>query len=280
MGVFSLSLITLVIISLIIASYEDLKKREVYNWISYGLLFIAFSLRFLSSLYNGWEILISGLVGFGIYLFIGMLFYYTNQWGGADTMLLIALGMVIGADFIYYPDSWDLILFIILLFLVGAIYGLLWSVGEAIFKRDLFIKSFSKKLKERKRERNISLMFALGFLIIGFFLPPLLILTLFPILVYYLFISISSVEESCFLKMRSATKLVPGDWLEKRIKVKGGYIKKKSLEPEDLRRIVSHYGNKKILIKEGLPFVPNFLICYLLLIFGQELLKSLMFIWF
>ena len=78
MGVFSLSLITLAIISLIIASYEDLKKREVYNWISYGLLFIAFSLRFLSSLYNGWEILISGLVGFGIYLFIGMLFYYTS----------------------------------------------------------------------------------------------------------------------------------------------------------------------------------------------------------
>ncbi len=280
MGVFSLSLITLAIISLIIASYEDLKKREVYNWISYGLLFIAFSLRFLSSLYNGWEILISGLVGFGIYFFIGMLFYYTNQWGGADTMLLIALGMVIGADFIYYPDSWDLILFIILLFLVGAIYGLLWSVGEAIFKRGLFIKSFNKKLKERKKERNISLMFALGFLIIGLFLPPFLILTLFPILVYYLFISITSVEESCFLKMRSATKLVPGDWLEKRIKVKGGYIKKKSLEPEDLRRIVSHYGNKKILIKEGLPFVPNFLICYLLLIFGQELLKSLMFIWF
>ena len=89
-------LISLALVFLVVASYTDLKKREVPDWLNYGLIFSGLGLRFIFSFEGGWGIFLNGLAGFLVCLGIAYLFYYTNQWGGGDSKLLMGMGAVIG----------------------------------------------------------------------------------------------------------------------------------------------------------------------------------------
>ena len=78
------------------------------------------------------------------------------------------------------------------------------------------------------------------------------------------------------LKYVLPKQLTEGDWIAKDVKVDGKYItgpKDLGIEKKQIRRLVSFYKKnkvKKILIKEGIPFVPNFFIAYVVtLIFGN-----------
>ncbi|MEK6938658.1 MAG: prepilin peptidase, partial [Nanoarchaeota archaeon] len=86
------TLIVVTLFALIIASYCDLKWREVPDWISYGLIFAALGIRAIFSLSSGWEIFISGALGFGVFLGLSCLLYYSYQWGGGDSKLLMGMG--------------------------------------------------------------------------------------------------------------------------------------------------------------------------------------------
>src|SRR3989338_5965028 len=83
--------------ALLAASYTDLKTREVPDWLSYGLIFSALGIRALFSLgeLDG-GILLRGLAGFAVFVAIAYLMYYTRQWGGGDSKLLMGLGAAIG----------------------------------------------------------------------------------------------------------------------------------------------------------------------------------------
>ena len=81
------------------------------------------------------------------------------------------------------------------------------------------------------------------------------------------------------LKYVTPDKLTEGDWIAKEVKVNGKYItgpKDLGIEKKQIRKLVSLYKKKKvkkILIKEGIPFVPSFFIAYLVtLMFGNLLL--------
>ena len=103
--VLDVTLIILALIVLFIASYTDLKTREVPDWLNYSLIFSAFGIRTIFSFELGWEIIISGLIGFVIALSIALLFYYTGQWGGGDSKLLMGMGAIIGVS---YPFNWEI----------------------------------------------------------------------------------------------------------------------------------------------------------------------------
>lgn len=80
----------LVIATFIIASIEDIKKREVYDYINYSLAFLIIIIAIFDSLINSILDPIK-YTGFGILIgfALGSLLYYIGIWGGGDAKFLI-----------------------------------------------------------------------------------------------------------------------------------------------------------------------------------------------
>src|SRR3989338_10377172 len=86
----------LTVIVLVFAAFTDLKNREVPDWLSYSFIFAIIGISSIFSLEQGFTTLWSGLLGMGIFFLPALLLYKTNQWGGADSKLLLGLGGVLG----------------------------------------------------------------------------------------------------------------------------------------------------------------------------------------
>lgn len=268
----TISILTLVVLS--IASYTDIKTREVPDWISYSFMFAAALVRILFSVELGWQILVSGLVGFVITFLFAVLFYFTGQWGGADSKLLMAMGIVLGADFFFIQDGWALPMYFIILLLVGAIFGIFWSTILAIIHHTRFLVKFKERLHEYKKEHLYVAIVSAIFVIIGLmWMPIIIIIGIFPLLSYYLFLYVSSIEQSCFVKKIMPHRATEGDWLVEDVKVgRKIVLKATTLEKEDIRALMdleAHNKLDRIVIKEGIPFIPSFLLAYIVLLCGK-----------
>ena len=81
--VYSIILVSITLIGLIIATFTDLKTREVPDWLSYGLIGIGLSLNLLFSfLYENYWFIISSLAGLLAFFIIALIMFYAGQWGG------------------------------------------------------------------------------------------------------------------------------------------------------------------------------------------------------
>ncbi len=286
------SFIILTLLTLIIASYTDIKRREVPDTISYGFIFLALALRSLFAIDLGWQFLVSGLVGFIACLIIASVLYFSGQWGGADAKLLLGMGLVLGTDFLFVTNGdnnlvWGLALFFVILLLASAIYGMVWMLVLALIKRKKFWELFKEKIKQHKMEHILSLGLTILFIGLSFWQVLFLIIAIIPVLGFYLFVFVASVEESCFVQMRKIPLLVEGDWMADDVYVmkeelgrKELVIEKKVIDRNDLIKLRELFTNgelNEIKIKEGLPLVPGFLLAYIVLIFGWEWLSSVLF---
>ena len=59
-------------------------------------------------------------------------------------------------------------------------------------------------------------------------------------------------------------KLTEGDWIAEDVKVNGKIIcspKDLGISKEQIKKL-KHHNIKKVLVKEGIPFVPSFLIAF------------------
>ena len=71
------------------------------------------------------------------------------------------------------------------------------------------------------------------------------------------------------LKHVRPTELTEGDWIAKEIKVDGKYVtgpKDLGIEKKQIKKLIALYKKRKvnkILIKEGIPFVPSFFIAFI-----------------
>jgi Flp pilus assembly protein protease CpaA len=267
--VLDVTLIAITLIALLIASYSDIRTREVPDWLNYGLIFAAFGIRIIFSFELGWTVLFSGILGFIICLALAFLFYYTGQWGGGDSKLLMAMGVIIGINYPFNPDSWNLLFFFLALLFLGAIYGLIYMIVIAIIKRKLFVKDIMKRMKKQKKLHSFALIVSLIFVVLTIFQSFFWPLIILPLGMFYLFNFVNSVEKTCFFKKIKPENLTEGDWLAEDVKVGTKIIvSAKTLEKEDLVKLLPL--KNLILIKEGVPFVPSFLFAYLVLIFGRE----------
>src|SRR3989344_356922 len=239
-------LIVITLIYLAAACYTDLKTREVPDWLSYSLIFAALVTRSIASISLGWEVLISGILGLGIYFGLACLFYYTHQWGGGDSKLLMGMGVVIGVSLPFDLNSFNLLWFFLALLFLGAIYGLFWMTGIAI--KNLLIIVFT---------------------VIS---PPVWPMIFVPPFIFYLLVSINLIEETFFLKKMEIGRVTEGDWLAGNLAVNGKLVlPKKTLTQTDLLKLQQLKKESKlrlILIKEGIPFIPSFLLAYLFLELG------------
>lgn len=267
-----LMLMVVTMIVLIAASYCDLRTKEVPDLLTWGLVFVALGLRFLFSWERGWMILVSGILGLGLGYGIAAALYYTSQWGGGDSKLLMGMGAVLGFSWPLTLQSFSVLAFFVILLFVGAMYGLFWMIFLAMRKGKVFWQEYYKILQRWKRLHHVVLMVSLLLFVavaltswqFWFFLP-------IPLGLFYIFTFVSTVEDHFFFKRVSPLKLTEGDWLAEDVVVKGKVeVKKKTLEMEDLTRIQELYHQKKmnlVLIREGIPFVPSFLLTYLLFVF-------------
>lgn len=274
-------LIILGFAALVFASVNDIKTREVPDWLSYSLIIAGFGVRIFHSLiFSDLWYLLYGLIGFGIMLVLGLVMYYTKQWGGGDAKLVMGLGVVFSSNI--FSEKSFLIGFLINVLIFGALYGLGWSAYLAFKNRKVFVKSFVKSFNERRRIRIFSLGFGL-LIIISIFLIPLLYVrfilcvTALALVGYvYLHVFMKAVEDSCMYKWLPVSRLTEGDWVAQPVYVKGKLI----CGPKDLglekRQIIAlkKANVNKVFVKEGIPFVPSFLIASVItFVWGNVLLR-------
>ena len=261
-------LIPLTLLALAVASYCDLKTREVPDWLNYGLIVAALGTRVIFSFQDNWWVLLSGILGFLACFALACIFYYTNQWGGGDSKLLMGLGAVIGITLPLGTDSLNLFYFFIATISLGAVYGLIWMIVLALTHRKTFAQSFKDELNKYRHVHTALLVAAAVLLLTSIFLRFLWPISIFILVVFYLLIFVSAVEQHSFTKKIPLGKLTEGDWLAEGITFAGRQIlPKKTITTGDLsllRKLKERL--KTVLIQEGIPFVPSFLFAYILLL--------------
>jgi Flp pilus assembly protein protease CpaA len=271
------------VIALIIASITDLKKREVPDWLNFSLIPLALGIRLIWSLItNDYSFIISGLIGFAVFFIIALIMFYTGQWGGGDSKMLMGLGALLGLEFNIHSE---LISFLINTVIVGSIYGIFWSLILVIKNRKKFLLELKKITRSIILIRKIMLILFIILILTLIILPgalnKLLIVSLIVIIYtsFYLLIFIKAVERSCMLRYVSPAEVTEGDWIAKDIYIGKQYIsgpKDLGIEKKQINQLINYYKKgkiKKVLIKVGIPFVPGFFIAYLItMLFGNLLL--------
>jgi hypothetical protein len=83
----------------------------------------------------------------------------------------------------------------------------------------------------------------------------------------YLYIAAKAIDESCMIKKVNPKNLTEGDWLYKDVTISGKVIKARweGLSEEEVKFLKK--TKNVLLIRQGIPFSPVFLISYLLLIY-------------
>ncbi len=269
-------LIAVALVVLLIASYTDLRTKEVPDWLSYGFIFATLGIRGLYSFQDGWQIIVSGLLGFAVFYLLALLFYYTHQWGGGDSKLLMGMGAALGISYPFTQASFTPLWFLLLLLFSGAVYGMFWLGVLAVQRRNCLFPELRSLLGNHKKV-HLSVGFgSLLFVGAGFFVNSLLFIIVLLVTLYYLLLFLVAVQSCCFINEKDTQTLTEGDWLADEVVVKGKVIlKKKTLTQHDIEKLHTHKISS-VLVKEGIPFVPSFLIAYLFLLFGKEWISVLM----
>jgi Flp pilus assembly protein protease CpaA len=264
---------------LILGSLEDLRTREVPDWLNFALIFTGVAIGASYSIAR-WDVsfILQSTVGLGVAVAVAYLMFYTGQWGGGDSKLLMGLGALLGIR----PALDHVPLFAIFmlnLFLLGAVFGIFWACSLAIRHWSAFKEAFCSKL--RSDAVTLARKIVIGVVVVclvGAYLAPaelrwLLLGSVFFLYgTLYLWIVVTAVESSCMVKHVDVEDLVEGDWIMEEVEVDGEVIH----GPDDLgieQRTIDQMREHDIdavLVKEGVPFVPSFLLAFVVTIWFEN----------
>ncbi len=254
------------IVSLIIASIVDLKKREVPDTLSYATMILGVSIVVFESVnLLSWQPIISAGIALLVATTIAAVMFFSGQWGGGDAKLIIGLALLFGATSFFWT-------FLVMIIFAGAIYGIIYGGYLAVKRRKVFVPAFKKLVYEPKIKwlRFVFQIIVALALLLAFFVIKEFGLRVFFIvfsagmyMVFYAWIFSKALDEAMKVRVK-AKDLVEGDWVIEPIK-----IGKKTLT-------VANYGItnsqieqvqkakvKDVLVKEGIPFVPSFALAYI-----------------
>jgi Flp pilus assembly protein protease CpaA len=271
---FDIIITAIVLIGLFIASITDLKTREIPDWLSYSLLFFIILTRVLQSVIEkDYSPAISAAIAFAIFFAFGSIMYFTKQWGGGDTKLIAAIGTAFATKPSYLATQAIFpfpIILIINIFLIGAIYGLIYALALAIKHKKDFIKQYKKISSQHKIKRIKWSILLISIIIVTtsiLFFPSEMkilsgIIAITLLTLPYMLTIIKSVELACMYKKLKPSELTEGDWVQKNI-----YKNKKllyKLNPYGIDQkginLLKKAKIKEVIVKEGIPFVPSFFI--------------------
>lgn len=260
---------------IVIGTITDIQKREVPDWVNFTLIGAGIGISTLYSVHftNYW-ILAFSLAGLAAGYLIGAVMYYTGQWGGGDAKMIMGIGALTGLPFL--PSWWGetpfFVLFLLFSVFAGAAYGIVWMAVLFVKHRKRVLKNLSKRLhtKNMMRARIAIIITAVLIAGAGLFFPGTItfmfvILAALLYITFYFSLAVKAVEETCFVQQRAVDKLVEGDWMVEDVK-KGKQVivsaNNSGLTKEDLKTLKKHKITE-VTIKEGIPFVPSFLIAFL-----------------
>ena len=260
------------LVGLVIASFQDLKRREVDNWLNLLLIVGGFGYLIFEAIYGNFNLLYFGILSFFCVFILANLFYYSRIFAGGDAKLLVAMFALFAA-----PSLFEMIInvvsFAFLLLLAGGLWGL-------CFGGVLFFKNWKKVRKEflgMLISRYSIILFGLGviFLIMGIWKIIILFLGIFVLVSYFLWIFAKSIEKKIMIKNIRGKDLREGDWLVDDVKI-GKKLIESSFEGLSKSDVALLRKKKFVKIKEGLPFVPGFLIAFLIWVFYQQEILNFM----
>ena len=239
------------------AAVQDVRTREIANWLTFSLIAFVLAYRGFYSFFSGdFSFFLYGLGGVLLFTALGYLFYCLGVFAGGDAKLLFGLGGIFLynslSDYIFYGFG-----FFFLLFSLGVIYTLIYSAFFAGKNIRAFKKAFLYEFKKGKVWIFLAFLFVVLFVFIdSSFIRFSWIFLLLPLIYFYA----KSIESSCMIKLTSPEKLTEGDWLVEDVKVGKKVILKTvhGLSYEDI--LFLRKNRKSVLIKSGVPFAPVFLI--------------------
>jgi len=265
-------LIVAAVFWMVIASIQDFKKREVENWWNFGMILFVLAFRAFLSV-ERWDYMyfVWGLAGLAIGFALANGFYYARIFAAGDAKLLVALMGVLPLSLDWRINLSLMAAFFILFLIVGAIYGAVYSIVLVLMNcksfAEEFIRGFAKNMKPTIAIELTCLLALIGFLLFELYVgAALVILVMFvPLLIIYA----KSIEDSCMNESIDVKNLTIGDWIIKPVKIEGGKTIKpnwEGLNEEELNAIQTICKGQKVLVKQGIPFVPVFLLAFLALL--------------
>lgn len=245
----------------VFAVVQDLRTREVSNWLNFSLIGFVLAYRAFYSIHIGdWMFFVYGLLGILFFVALAYGFYYGRVFAGGDAKLLMGLGGIFP-----YRSFFDIgfygVVFIFVLFLLGAIYSLIYTLFLAFGTWNNFKKEFIKLFGKWRIYFFSGFILSVVFVTLGLVWREVNFVLFggFVLLLPLIFVYSKAIEKCCMVKMVAVDKLREGDWLEKDVRINGKVIKKSvhGLSLEEIKLLKR--GKKRVLIKEGVPFTPAFL---------------------
>ena len=161
--------------------------------------------------------------------------------------------------------------FIVLFLIMGAVYGLLYIIFLMFRNFSGFKKEFFKQIIKNKRYLIASIVILVLLVVSGYMFDKIFfILGIVVFVASILLVYSKTVEECCMNRFVKVKDLTVGDWLVENFRVGNKIIKPdwEGLTERNMLLIQKKLkGDKKILVKEGIPFVPAFLLGFLALIY-------------
>jgi len=264
----------LALLWILFATIQDLRSREIANWVSFSLIIFALGFRFFYSLFLGedFSFFYQGIFGVGIFFALGNLLYYGRMFAGGDAKLMIALGAILPIYGTILENVQIFFMFFFVFFFSGALYSFGVSGILAIKNFKIFKKEFVLQFKKYSKLIYLVMFLGLGIMALGFVEVIFFFLGILLFVLPYLYVFAKAIDESCMVKQVNVEKLTEGDWLYDDVIIGKKKIKAKwdGLSKEEIKIIRKKY--KKVKIKQGIPFTPVFLIS-LIILFCLILLK-------
>ena len=254
---------------IVFATVQDLRSREIANWLNFSLIVFALGFRFFYSLFSevGYGFFYQGLIGFGIFFGLGHLMYYGKFFAGGDAKLMMALGSVLPFTGNFLTNVKIFVAFLTLFLLAGAIFILFVSFVLSLKNFKAFRKEFVLQLQKKKIMSYSIFLIGILVMLLGFFDRILILSGIFIFLIPYLYFYTKAVDEVCMIRKVKPENLTEGDWLYRDVKIGDKNIEAKwdGLTLSEIRRIKS--AGKEVFVRYGIEFTPVFLMSFLALVY-------------
>lgn len=265
-------ILIIVAIYLFITSILDIKYRFVYDYLTFFFAAVFIIIRILFAWQeNDFSQLYMIIPYFVGTLIVSLVLYKFGHWGGGDLKLILALSIAIP----FFPGDKDLNFFFNFLsntLVGGLVYGIVYSVIKMVAEIKRLENVYSIK------DSVMTFVTVAACVVLFFILNPLgKLLSVIAVLLPVVYL-IKKAEDTIFIIDKKVSKLEPGDWILKDIKLGRGKIvtkKPTGLSKEDINLLQKTKKFKILKIRDGLPFVPSFFFGFLLTVFYGNIFLSL-----